>query len=183
MAWRLARTEGLAGLSLREIAREVGMRPQSLYTYFASKNAIYDAMFAQGCREFASGQPRGGPDGDEDLRAGLTRLGRYFLDFCVADPVRYQLLFQRTLPGFEPSAESFAISVESLAVVQDHLVALGIDDPRDLDLFTALGSGLAAQQIANEPDGDRWLRLLDDAIAMFIQHVSAPGRREGATPS
>ncbi|HLY82361.1 MAG TPA: helix-turn-helix domain-containing protein, partial [Acidimicrobiales bacterium] len=47
-AWDLARTEGLAGLSLRDLARKVGMQAPSLYSYFDSKHAIYDAMFAQG---------------------------------------------------------------------------------------------------------------------------------------
>jgi AcrR family transcriptional regulator len=47
-AWRLARADGLAALSLRELAAEVGMRPQSLYTYVDAKNDIYDAMYAEG---------------------------------------------------------------------------------------------------------------------------------------
>jgi AcrR family transcriptional regulator len=42
------RAEGLAALTLRDVAAKVGMRPPSLYSYFPSKNAIYDAMFLQG---------------------------------------------------------------------------------------------------------------------------------------
>ena len=173
-AWRLARAEGLAGLSLRELAVEVGMRPQSLYTYFDSKNAIYDAMFAQGCLQFAEGQTRWQLVGD--ARADLKAIGRFFVEFCTQDPVRYQLMFQRVIPGFEPSAESLAISVDSLAVVERHLVSLGIDDPRHLDLFTALGTGLASQQISNDPGGDRWIRLIDDAVDMYVDHVSPQAR-------
>ena len=45
-AWELARDQGLAAVSLREVAARVGMRAPSLYTYFPSKNAIYDAMYA-----------------------------------------------------------------------------------------------------------------------------------------
>jgi AcrR family transcriptional regulator len=52
-AWRLARVRGLAGFSLRDLAQAVQMRHQSLYTYFPSKQAIYDAMFAQGFRALA----------------------------------------------------------------------------------------------------------------------------------
>src|ERR1700712_1069349 len=51
-AWALARTEGLAGISLRAVAKQVGMQAPSLYSYFPSKNAIYDAMFAQGAQAF-----------------------------------------------------------------------------------------------------------------------------------
>src|SRR4051795_3834847 len=48
-AWRLARERGLGGWALRDVAEAVGMRAPSLYVYFASKNALFDAMFAQGC--------------------------------------------------------------------------------------------------------------------------------------
>ncbi len=169
-AWRLARAEGLAGLSLRELAAEVGMRPQSLYSYFESKHAIYDAMFAQGCRQFVDGQAAWNLIGD--ARTDITAMGRFFVRFCTEDPVRYQLLFQRTIPGFEPSAESFAIAVSMLATVEAHLAALGIDDPRHIDLFTAIGTGLTDQQISNDPGGDRWTRLVDDAVDMYLAHVS-----------
>ena len=169
-AWRLARRDGLASLSLREVATEVGMRPQSLYTYFDAKHDIYDAMYAQGCRQFVAGQSDVQLIGDAS--ADVRSMVRYFVDFCTQDPVRYQLLFQRPIPGFEPSAESFAISVQSLGAVQQHLASLGIDDPRDLDLFTALATGLADQQISNDPGGDRWTRLIDDAVDMYLHHVT-----------
>ncbi len=178
-AWRLARIDGLAGLSLRELAGEVGMRPQSLYSYFDSKNAIYDAMYAQGCREFADGQA--GWELTGDLRRDLKVIGGYFVRFCTQDPVRYQLMFQRTIPGFEPSPASFAISEQSLGEVIAHLAALGIDEPRDIDLFTALGTGLTDQQISNDPGGDRWVRLLDDAIDMYVDHVTKRSRASAST--
>ena len=170
-AWKLARAEGLAGLSLRELAREVGMQAQSLYSYFDSKHAIYDAMYAQGCREFVereaglqlTGQPL--PD--------LKTVMRFFVEFCTEDSVRYQLLFQRTIPGFEPSTESFAISVEGLEALRRHLTDLGITDPAHVDLLTAIGTGLTDQQISNDPGGNRWARLVDDAMEMFFHHVSS----------
>lgn len=157
------------------------MRPQSIYSYFDSKSAIYDAMYAQGGHQFVKGQAQ--LDLVGDLRADLKTIGGFFVRFCTDDPVRYQLLFQRTIPGFEPSAESFAISERSLGEIATHLAALGIDDPRDIDLFTAIGTGLTDQQISNDPGGDRWIRLLDDAIDMYVDHVTqrskagAPTRR------
>ena len=50
-AWKLAREHGIAGVSLHALAREVGMRQPSLYEYFDSKHALYDAMFADGNRQ------------------------------------------------------------------------------------------------------------------------------------
>jgi AcrR family transcriptional regulator len=169
-AWKIARSEGLAALSLRDIARKIGMQSPSLYSYFESKNAIYDAMFAQGCRQFAEDEPWAELTGEplHDLR----RIVEYFVRFCAAEPARYQLLFQRTIPGFEPSPESFAISEAIVARVGDHLKRCSITDERAIDLFTALGTGLADQQISNDPGGTRWIRLIDDAVEMFFDYIT-----------
>jgi AcrR family transcriptional regulator len=169
-AWELARTNGLAGLALRDLARAVGMRAPSLYSYFESKLAIYDAMFAQGAAEFLEGQLQLDLSGDAlaDLKLGL----HFFVGFCTRDPVRYQLLFQRTIPDFVPSPDSFAIAVEALQATRDRLTNMGFTDPAALDLLTSIGIGLTDQQISNDPGGDRWVRLIDEAAEMFFAHVS-----------
>src|SRR6185369_18100138 len=46
----LMREQGVAGLSIGEVARRMGIRPPSLYVYFDSKNALYDGLFARGWR-------------------------------------------------------------------------------------------------------------------------------------
>jgi AcrR family transcriptional regulator len=51
-AWGIAREKGLADLTLREVGSRIGMRAPSLYSYFDSKNAIYDAMFGQASGAF-----------------------------------------------------------------------------------------------------------------------------------
>ena len=177
----LCAANGLASLSLRDLARQIGLKAPSLYSYFESKNAIYDAMFAQGCQQFLDGLPADIPS---DLLDGIRAIMGYFVSFCVADPVRYQLLFQRTIPGFEPSAESFAISQTAMSLTFNWFADHGLDQPEVVDLFTALGSGIAAQQNSNEPGGDRWTRLVDDAALMFVRHISSgvdqpikPGRK------
>jgi AcrR family transcriptional regulator len=181
-AWEQVRTSGLAGLSLRDVARTVGMQPPSLYSYFDSKNAIYDAMYAQGAQQFVDEQKASMPLPEDPLEA-LTAVVHFFVEFCAADFARYQLLFQRTVPGFEPSPESFKISQDNLAELGELLSRCGVNGPEALDLFTALGAGLADQQLSNDPGGDRWIRLIDDAVEMFYEHITkkakqpAKGRR------
>src|SRR5262245_36561992 len=43
--------EGVNGLSLAEVARRLGVTSPSLYKYFPSLMAVYDALFARGARE------------------------------------------------------------------------------------------------------------------------------------
>jgi AcrR family transcriptional regulator len=176
------RANGLAALSLRDLARTVGMQPPSLYSYFDSKNAIYDAMYGQGAQQFVDEQKASMPTPADPLEA-LKAVSHFFVEFCAADFARYQLLFQRTIPGFEPSPESFKISEDSLAQLGALLARCGVNDPEMLDLFTALGTGLADQQLSNDPGGDRWTRLIDEAVEMFYEHINkrakkpAKGRR------
>jgi AcrR family transcriptional regulator len=168
-AWELARAQGLAGLSLRDVAARIGMRPPSLYWYFDSKQAIYDAMFAEGNRQLL--QRIAADDWPVEPRALLRRVATIFVEFSVEDPARAQLLFQRTIPDFEPSPESYALAVEVLQRARERLTAAGLTDPAHFDLWTALVGGLATQQLANEPGGDRWLRLIDEAVDMYADHV------------
>ena len=169
-AWGLVREEGLAGLAMRDLAHRVGMQAPSLYSYFDSKHAIYDAMFAQGARAYLDEEALVVSTGDPlaDLQAGV----RFFVEFCTKDPVRYQLMFQRTIPGFEPSPETFAVSIEGLDRLKSRLAQVGITDQRSLDLLTAIGTGITDQQISNDPGGDRWTRLVDEAIEMYFSHAT-----------
>ncbi len=176
-AWELVRADGLASLAMRSLGAQVGMRAQSLYAYFPAKNAIYDAMFADSNRQLLDRLTNQPPLGDPVGR--LRRQARLFLGFCVEDPVRYQLLFQRTIPGFEPSPQSYALAVEALDHGRRALADCGIAGGRALDTWTALIAGLAAQQISNEPGSDRWVRLLDEVIDMFLtRYPPTKGRRQ-----
>jgi AcrR family transcriptional regulator len=169
-AWGLVRRHGLSALSLRDLAHVVGMKAPSLYSYFDSKNAIFDAMFAQGGRAYLEQEARVESTGDPltDLKAGM----RFFIEFCTSDPARYQLLFQRTIPGFEPSPSTFAIAIEGLDRLRVRLARIGLTDERSLDLLTAIGTGITDQQISNDPGGDRWIRLVDEAMEMYFAHAS-----------
>jgi hypothetical protein len=90
--------------------------------------------------------------------------------------VRAQLLFQRTVPGFEPSPESYALAGRFLDEARWLLDAAGLTRAEDLDLYTALVAGLVAQQIANDPGGSRWTDLVDEVMDMYFEHADAKER-------
>lgn len=178
-AWRLAERDGLASLTLRDLAAAVGMRAPSLYSYFDSKIAIYDAMFAQAYREtdttlraiFAETDI----DPTVDPHAWLAFGARQWLALCQASIPRYQLMYTRVIPGWEPSPDAYEASVASFAATREWLARAGVTGDRDVDLWTATVAGLAAQQIANEPAGRRWVDLTDRAVRMFLREVEQKG--------
>jgi len=165
------REHGLAGLSMRDLGDRVGMRAQSVYSYFASKHEIYDAMFLEGYRAFAECMD----DAVDDDRlvsepvATATDAARAFVEFCTSDPARYQLLFLRTIPGFTPSAASYAVSVRSYERMAQALAIVGVRNQATLDIWTATLTGLASQQISNDPGGDRWKLLVDRVVEMVLR--------------
>ncbi len=75
-AWDLARENGLAGMSLRDLARRLGMAPASLYSYVDSKHGFYDAMFAQAYRDLLALDP---PRGGDALRAVVADIAHVFV--------------------------------------------------------------------------------------------------------
>jgi AcrR family transcriptional regulator len=166
-AWDLAHEVGLTEVTLRALAHRVGMRAPSLYSYFNSKNAVYDAMYAQAWNACAEAMAAPAGTRPRSRGAALRRHARAFFDFAIADPARYQLMNQRTIVGFTPSPEAYAPSVATLELTRALLARYGVTRQEDLDLYVALVAGLIEAQLANDPGGRRWLRLLDRAVDMF----------------
>ena len=169
-SWEVVREHGLAGLSMRDLGERVGMRAQSIYSYFASKHEIYDAMFLEGYEAFAAWMDSA--VAEDQIVAdpiGASRAATHaFVEFCISDPVRYQLLFQRTIPDFTPSPEAYAVAVQAYDQMGRRLDAVGVRDQETLDLWTAVLTGLTDQQISNDPGGTRWTQLVDRAVDMLI---------------
>jgi AcrR family transcriptional regulator len=174
-AWGLSRERGLTGWTLRDLGAEVGMRAPSLYEYAASKNALFDLMFADGYRvllERIDAADRAG-----EPVAVVREAARLFVTFAAEEPARFQLLFQHTAPGFVPSTESMALAGRALEELGAALADAGVTDPADLDLWTATLTGLASQQVSNDPAGERWLRLVDTAVDRLLPVRPALSRR------
>ena len=86
-AWTLAEEVGVAGISLRDLAGAVGMRAPSLYTYFPSKDAIYDAMFTEGYEAMSAlSDEIKVPVEQLDPVEALTLIFEGFIRFCQASP-------------------------------------------------------------------------------------------------
>jgi len=172
---------GVAGLSMSEVARRVGMRPPSLYKYVPSRLALFDLLFRDGqqanLEAFRAGA-EGAPPGLNALAKALQASGRW----ALANQSLAKLLFSRPVPGFEPSAEAFAPSLEMVADVQQMLrdaVARGelrpeAAGPDGLTIVSILTTGVLSQQLSNEPDAafddGRYTRLAPRLFDMFTKY-------------
>jgi AcrR family transcriptional regulator len=177
---------GVGGLSMSEIARRLGMRQPSLYKYFPSLHAVYDALFARGLERNdatvrAAAEPL--PPGVARIRAGA----RAWVCWAVENPALAQLLVWRPVPGFAPTEATFAASVQQMEEVRaDFAEAVRLGQLRPdaasveaLRLYTVVLSGVISQQMANEPgagyDVGVFSSLTDAALDMFLARYTPPG--------
>jgi AcrR family transcriptional regulator len=175
--------QGVAGLTLGEVARRMGIRPPSLYGYFDGKNALYDALFEHGwrlllatVREAEARMTRADPW--QDFRDGIA----VFVRWAVEHPAHSALMFWRPVPGFVPSARAYAPAVELDAGGRAEIVRLrdagllpaDVDVDRAYRASTALVSGVISQQLSNAPDepfdGGTWTAVLPDLLDMWLAH-------------
>src|SRR5512146_283845 len=187
VAVRLMAASGVAGLSLGEVARQVGVRTPSLYGYFPSKNALYDAVFARGARSVLDAV---GTANEHVSRAAsaydaLLFAGRAMARWCMANQVYAQLLFWRPVPDFTPSPDAYRPALE--LVDRSRALFTGLRDRgllrADADLDAALRdwivmvAGVVSQQLANAPEEDadtgRFISALPSLTRMFTREYGA----------
>ncbi len=192
-ARQIMREEGVAALNMHEVARRVGLRTQSLYYYFPSKSALYDALFLLGTRMFYERQEqllRQHTDVWETLRGAM---GAY-LGFAQQHPELWQLVFERTVPGFVPSEESMEESRRLLGVgmqvitqaIESGDISPGLSPAQATDFTSAVMHGLTAAHMANEPHlppGEGRFGALIPAAVEVLRVAWAPGRRTSTAGS
>lgn len=178
---------GVGGLSLGEVARRMGMRTPSLYVYFDSKNAVYDAVFARGWQGVHEAMLAAYADLDEakNLPAYFLSTGRTFLAWMMEHPVHFQLMSWRPVPGYEPSPAAYLPAIEMFALSEEWFARLytrglfraDVDPSYALRIWTVLTSGLMTQQLANAPhesfDEGRFTSTLPDLVSMFLTQYGA----------
>ena len=189
VAVELMTEQGVAGLTLGDVARRMGIRTPSLYGYFDGKHALYDALFERGWRALQETLRVAAADRDDPLdalRTGTVALVRW----AVEHPAYSALMFWRPVPGFVPSERAYAPAVELDDEGRAEVVRLrdagilpaDVDVDRAYRAWTALASGVITQQLANAPDEPfgtgTFTAVLPDLIDMWLaHHRTAPSAR------
>jgi AcrR family transcriptional regulator len=179
IAIELMGRDGVAGLNVSDIARRLGIQPPSLYKYFPSRLAIFDAVFRRGQEEHLAAI-RAAVDASEPglpaLHAAIDASARFAHD----NQVLAQLLIWRPAPGFEASPDAMAPSVEMVELMRSitreavarNEIGAGAATDTGMALLSIVASGLVSQHLANEPDSSFedgiFTSLVPDAVAMFV---------------
>jgi AcrR family transcriptional regulator len=102
-ATRLLQTSGPDELSIRRIATEANVAPMTLYNRFGSKQGVLDLLFIDGFRALDKALDI---ELSTDPFVDLFHSGRRYRQFALDNPTRYQLMFLRAVPDYEPSDEA-----------------------------------------------------------------------------
>ena len=108
---QLLRDEIPTDLTVRRIAAAAGTTTMALYTGFGSRDGLLDVVYADGFEQLRA---RMAPAAlVSDPREALVELLQEYRAFALANPGLYGLLFERALPGFDPSLEARSTALDT----------------------------------------------------------------------
>ena len=96
--------EGAQGLdvSLRELARTVGVSPAAVYRHFPNKDALLGALAQEGLVMLGNAQGAAYAAAGGGMR-GFVETGRAYVRFALAHPALFRLVFAHADPAYLPS--------------------------------------------------------------------------------
>jgi len=97
VAEQMFAAHGPDGVTMRQLAAELGVSSMTPYRYFKDKDAILAAVRRRAFTRFAEAMEEGW---DEEVRSGGGHTGRPYLDFALSNPSAYRMMFDTYQPTF-----------------------------------------------------------------------------------
>jgi AcrR family transcriptional regulator len=159
------RRAGAQGLTLRAVAKQVGVTPMALYRHFADKDDLIDALMRDGLSAWEQ-RLRALPAGTPCVRIELAFDA--FVDFALTEPERFEAAFMLAAPGARRYPEDFAadkspVASLLLAEIRRAMRAKEIAGPSALEIaltLWALAQGLISLFRAGRFSEERVFRAL-----------------------
>lgn len=105
-AWKQIAESGAASLSLRAIARELGITAPAIYNYYPSRDDLVTALIVDAFTSLAEAQEASLTGLAENRRAvRLSALGLAYREWAVTHPQRYHLIFGTPIPNYTAPEE------------------------------------------------------------------------------
>lgn len=152
-------------LSLRAIARDVGVSANAAYRHFADKNGLLSAMAAEGFRRFSAAQRASlQPSAGQSPAACSAAAGIAYIEFAKAHPALFRLMFGH-LFSEQRDPELLAESMGAFnALVETSAQDIGVKPEDERALVTAIARWSLVHGLSH--------LLLDGQLAMFGNRVN-----------
>ncbi len=173
-------TDGVDGISLRSLARDLGVSHAAPARHFRDKQALLDALALVGFRRLDDGLARAVTEAGGAFDDRLRGLGRAYARFAIAHPRLLEVMYAGKHHP-EASAELLAVARRGLGLVADAVdtgqragaVRDGDPDHLALLLFAAV-HGVAQLATGDLLDGEPAADLLDDLLETCLRGLAAP---------
>ncbi len=118
-AWKQIGEVGAVGLSLRGIAREMGMTAPGLYRYYKDRDALVTALLMDAFTSFTASLEAGRDSCKADDHTGRFRaMCKSYFQWAAQNPQRYMLLFGTPIQGYMFAEELGPVAQRSFLVLQ-----------------------------------------------------------------
>ena len=146
---RLMSKSGAPALSLREVAREMGLVSSAIYRYFPTRDDLLTALIVDAYNDLGETAERAwGRSASLDARGRLHRVARAIRRWARANPHEYALIYGSPVPGYEAPALTIEAATRVTTVlariVTDAWRATGV--PERGDVAVALPVGMLERQ-------------------------------------
>jgi AcrR family transcriptional regulator len=190
-AERTLRERGVQALSLRELAREVGVSHGAPRRHFPDRQALLDALARAGFERLGAELRAAAGAAGEDFAPRVRAVATAYVRFATEDAALLELMFAgKHREGAEELADaaerSFAVMLDLIEQGQRE-GALESGDPKrvGLVLFATI-QGIAALVSAGLVEPGEVSELVADATDRFMRGAAGGrgrARRRGASPS
>jgi AcrR family transcriptional regulator len=117
IARRQLATAGAAGLSLRAVAREMGMVSSAIYRYFPSRDDLLTALIIDGYNAVGEAVERADAKADAgDFTGRWLAVCRAVREWALAHPHEYALLYGSPVPGYQAPEDTVPAAVRDTVV-------------------------------------------------------------------
>lgn len=118
VARRLIERDGVAGLSLREVAREMGLVSSALYRYFATRDELLTALILDAYNELGAAVERADArHRAESSRVRWRAVARALRAWALRHPHEFGLIYGTPVPGYRAPAETVAAATRFTGVL------------------------------------------------------------------
>lgn len=145
-AWVQIQELGAAALSLRGIARQLGIAAPSIYHYYPNRDALVTALILDAFLSLAAAQQQAYAAASGDHQAvQLAVLGLVYRQWAIAQPQRYQLVFGTPIPGYiAPDEKTLPAAAACFVPLTQVLQSAFKDGKLSLKRFSPLTPALAS---------------------------------------